>query len=258
MKSLPKISIVIPSYNKVKYIQQTLESIFSQKYPNLEVIIKDGGSVDGSVEIIRKFAKKYPTKIKWVSKKDKGQVDAINKGLKQATGDILTFINADDLYKEGALIKVGKMFKKEPAILWAAGKGDIIDRKGKVKSGPVSFYKNLLLRINKYPFLLVVNYFVQASVFINKSAYIKYGPFGHIGTIVMEYDLWLKLGAIQMPKIENKYLASFRLTDENLSSTQYKKILKKDYEIAKEHTNNYITLFLHKLHNIARIAFVKL
>jgi glycosyltransferase involved in cell wall biosynthesis len=106
MKDLPKISIVIPSFNKKKFIGATLESIFSQNYPNFEVIIQDGASTDGTLEITEKFAKKYPQVVNWESKKDKGQTDAINKGLKKAKGEILTYINADDIYIKGALKKV--------------------------------------------------------------------------------------------------------------------------------------------------------
>ncbi|MCL5409297.1 MAG: glycosyltransferase, partial [Patescibacteria group bacterium] len=97
---LPKISIIIPSYNKSKYLTYTLQSIIDQKYPNLEVLIQDGGSTDGSVEIIKKFAKSNRKIIKWVSKKDDGQVKAINQGLRKASGEVVTFINADDVYKQ--------------------------------------------------------------------------------------------------------------------------------------------------------------
>src|SRR3989344_6126325 len=122
-ENLPKVSIVIPSYNKASYIEATLHSIINQGYPNLEVIIQDGGSTDGSVEIIKRYAKKFPKIIQWVSKKDKGQVDAINAGLKKSSGEILTYMNADDVYKNGALLEVGKQFTKQPNILWMTGYG---------------------------------------------------------------------------------------------------------------------------------------
>src|SRR3990167_10909805 len=95
----PKISVIIPSLNKAKFISQTLKSIFDQGCSGLEVIIQDGESSDGTLEIIKKFAGRYP--VKWESKEDKGQLDAINKGLSKATGEILTYINADDFYEEG-------------------------------------------------------------------------------------------------------------------------------------------------------------
>src|SRR3989304_10266752 len=131
MKALPKISIVIPSFNKAGFIGETLQSIFIQRYPNLEVIIQDGGSSDGTVGIIKKYAGKYPDIVSWESKRDRGQVDSINKGLKKAKGEVFSYINADDVYKKGSLKKVGEYFAKHPGTLWLAGKGDMIDKEGK-------------------------------------------------------------------------------------------------------------------------------
>src|SRR5438105_15536000 len=93
-----KISIIIPSFNKGIYIGKTLQSIIDQNYPNLEVIVQDGGSKDETAVIIKRYAKKNPKIFQWTSKKDNGQLDAIYKGLKKAKGDIITYLNADDLY----------------------------------------------------------------------------------------------------------------------------------------------------------------
>jgi len=252
MKSLPKISIVIPSYNKVQYIQETLESIISQKYSNLEVIIQDGGSTDGTLEIIKKYAKEHPKVIRWISKKDKGQVDAINKGFKKARGEILAFINADDVYVKGALQKIGIAFSKCPETVWAAGQGETINKKGKTVFSLVGFYKNVLLRFNKYTFLIMVNYLMQPSVFLKKEMFNKYGPLVGWKGMVLEYELWLKIGKDVMPKIISHKLSKFRLTREALSFTQLDKISEEEYKIVKKHTNNPFIVLLHKLHNAGR------
>jgi hypothetical protein len=258
MKSLPKISIVIPSYNKAKYIGETLKSIVSQNYLNLEVIIQDGGSNDGTVEIIKQFAKKYSTIIKWTSEKDNGQAEAINKGLKKATGEILTYINADDIYEKGALKMVGKYFTEGPSTLWLAGKGSVINAEGKEILRPVTFYKNLLLTINHYLLLKVVNYLIQPSVFLSRHAYQKYGPFSGISAFVTEYDLWLKLAKLQKPVVINRNLSKFRIEKDTKTKNMFQKLLKEDERILKKHTGNLVVLFLHKIHNIGRSLLVRL
>ncbi|MFC2064939.1 glycosyltransferase family 2 protein [Chloroflexota bacterium] len=113
----PKISIVTPSYNQAKYLEETIRSVLLQDYPNLEYIIIDGGSTDGSVEIIRKYA---PWLAYWVSEQDNGQSHAINKGFERSTGEILAWINSDDFYAPHAFKNSAKSFI-ESKTLWVAG-----------------------------------------------------------------------------------------------------------------------------------------
>lgn len=107
---LPKISIITPCYNAVKYIEQTILSIINQGYDNLEYIIIDGGSDDGTVDVIKKYEDKITY---WVSEKDQGQSDAINKGIIKSTGDVFNWVNGDDYLEKGALETVGKYFQNK-------------------------------------------------------------------------------------------------------------------------------------------------
>ena len=110
---LPKISIVVPNYNGGTTIGATLESLIKQGYPDLEIIVMDGGSTDNSVAVIKRYEKhlKY-----WQSEKDKGQSDAINRGLERATGEVVNWLCSDDLLVEGALARIGEEFEKDPLL----------------------------------------------------------------------------------------------------------------------------------------------
>ena len=103
----PSISVIIPSFNQGQYIEETLVSVIGQQYPNLEVIVIDGGSTDNTVEIIEKYSSQITY---WHSKKDKGQADAINQGMNLSTGEVLCWLNSDDMYLPGTLLDVGKKF----------------------------------------------------------------------------------------------------------------------------------------------------
>ena len=121
MARLPRISIVTPSFNQAQFLEETILSVLGQDYPNLEYIIVDGNSSDGSVEIIHKYA---PQLAYWVSEADRGQSHALNKGFARATGDLLGWLNSDDLYVPGALQAVGEAYRANPGKVII---GDVID-----------------------------------------------------------------------------------------------------------------------------------
>jgi glycosyltransferase involved in cell wall biosynthesis len=123
----PRITVVTPSYNQSSYLEATIRSVLGQGYPNLEYFILDGGSTDGSVEIIRKYAGWIDW---WVSEQDEGQAAAINRGFDRATGDILAWLNSDDLYCPGALWAVSAAFRQRPVPQLVYGEGWYVDERG--------------------------------------------------------------------------------------------------------------------------------
>jgi glycosyltransferase involved in cell wall biosynthesis len=127
--NLPRITIVTPSFNQAKYLPKTIESILSQNYPNLEYMIIDGGSTDGSVDIIKKYESHLSY---WCSEKDEGQSDAIEKGMERSTGDLLNWINSDDLLFPGALGRIADAWMKRPQTDLVVGSQAFCDRNGRI------------------------------------------------------------------------------------------------------------------------------
>jgi len=127
MNTLPTISIVTPSFNQAPFLEECIDSILSQNYPNLEYIIMDGGSTDGSVEIIKKYARHLTY---WQSQPDGGQYAAINEGFTKTTGEIMAWLNSDDKLHSGSLKIVGGVFKHFEGIDWLTGRPTAWDENG--------------------------------------------------------------------------------------------------------------------------------
>ncbi|MBL8121111.1 MAG: glycosyltransferase, partial [Anaerolineae bacterium] len=124
MTPLPRITLVTPSYNQAAYLERTIRSVIDQDYPALQYLIMDGGSTDGSVEIIRRYERHLDG---WVSQPDGGQSDAINQGFARAEGEIMTWLNSDDVLLPGALRLVGEIFARWPEIAWLTGQPANLD-----------------------------------------------------------------------------------------------------------------------------------
>lgn len=137
---IPKISIITPSYNQGQFLEETILSVLNQDYPNLEYIIIDGGSTDNSVDIIKKYEGRLAY---WVSEKDQGQTHAINKGFKRATGEVVNWLNSDDLLEQGALVILAKEIEEGPTSDFYFGDFSVINSEGiklfSRKSGPYKF-----------------------------------------------------------------------------------------------------------------------
>ena len=178
----PKISIITPSYNQGKFIEETIRSVLLQGYPNLEYIIIDGGSTDNSLEIIKKYE---PWIDYWVSEKDGGQAEAINKGFAKANGEIFAWINSDDMLMPEALHTVAQYFCQYPQIDMIYGTGRILDNSGEVLTDWRS--RDFDLKT-----LLFGNYICQPASFFRSKIFFEVGEIRTDLHYALDYDLWLR------------------------------------------------------------------
>jgi glycosyltransferase involved in cell wall biosynthesis len=252
MLSMLKISIITPSYNQANFIGQTIKSVLDQKGPfELELIVIDGGSTDGTVDILRGFGQS----IKWISEKDAGQADALNKGLSRATGDIIGWVNSDDLYQAGALASVAEVFAAQPAAQWVYGKVRIVDARGMEIRRWITGYKNWAMRRYSYPRLLAENWISQMGVFWRRSAWLAVGPFRTDLHYCMDYNYWLRLGARWPGIFIDKYLAAFRWYPSSKSGAGFGRQFKEELEVATQAAGGKypLAIFKHRL-NFAKIV----
>jgi len=196
------VSIVTPSFNQASFLEATIKSVLEQDYPQVEYIIIDGGSNDGSPDIIRRYANRLAW---WVSEHDQGQTDAINKGFAHANGQILAWINSDDTYQPGAISQVVNLLQARPDVGMVYGDANFIDGEGKVIGRfPASQtdYRRLRQGYVHIP---------QQSSFFRAELWRKVGPLDPTFYFAMDYDLWVRLAALAPLVYTQQLWANFRL-----------------------------------------------
>jgi glycosyltransferase involved in cell wall biosynthesis len=209
--TLPRISIVTPCLNDARYLEEALCSIHSQNYPALEHIVIDGGSTDGSVEVIKRYENRLAY---WVSETDAGHADALYKGLQRATGEIVTWVCSNDLLLPGALDYVGRFFQDNPNVQWAVGNGLTIDEESRV-----------IERVWALPFTLrSILYWelwgtCQPAVFTRRSAMDRVGGIDRTLNVCVDTDLFIRLARLETPARIPHFLAALRIHKNSQSLT---------------------------------------
>ncbi|MEK6285220.1 MAG: glycosyltransferase family 2 protein [Acidobacteriota bacterium] len=181
---LPKISVVTPSFNQGQFIEETIRSVLLQGYPNLEYIIIDGGSTDTSVEVIKRYE---PWLSYWVSEKDNGQAHAINKGFSRATGDIFAYINSDDIYGEGILTEVARIYLEAPDNFWISFSMEDFDEAGIRYPRPVSEFHSL------YTWIYRAEMIPQPSCFWSRHLHLEINGFDENMHYAFDKDFFVRL-----------------------------------------------------------------
>ncbi len=202
MTDLPLVSIVTPSFNSARYIERTIRSVQAQDYPNVEHIIIDGGSKDGTVDILKRFPA-----VQWISEPDRGQADALNKGFARAKGSILGWLNADDLYAPGAIRRSVEYLLGHPDAVMTYSDCEIIDGEDR------SIGKIVAREYNEFLHLAWFNVIPQPTCFFRQNAYLKAGPLDVTLHYCMDWEYWVRLGRTgRLARIPGT-LAKFRLVE---------------------------------------------
>ena len=205
---LPTVSVITPSFNQARFLEKTILSVLEQDYPHLEYIVVDGGSTDGSLQTIEKYADRLA---RWISEPDLGQTDAINKGFALANGEILAWLNSDDTYNAGAISDATEFLNSHPEVGMVYGNAYYIDAEGRT--------------IGRYPARQTsyeglrrgVNTVCQQSMFFRASLWEEAGPLDPTFYYAMDYDLWVRLASKAGIVFVDRYWANFRLHDDSKS-----------------------------------------
>lgn len=208
--SYPLVSIITPSFNQGKFIRSTIESVLSQDYPNLEYIVMDGGSTDDTLSIL----KEYEGRLTYISEKDSGQSNAINKGFRMARGEIVAWLNSDDVYEPGCISHAVEMLQKAPQAAMVYGEGYIIDAQGE-KVKPFEWTTPFDL----WALMHVQDYIMQPTTFFRARYLEEVGYLNESLNWCMDWDLWIRFAQKYDILYTDHFLACSREYGETKTST---------------------------------------
>jgi glycosyltransferase involved in cell wall biosynthesis len=226
----PLVSVVTPSFNMARFLGETVESVLSQDYPNIDYLVMDGGSTDGTLELLRK----YEGRLRWISERDEGQADAVNKGFRRCKGEIFTFLNADDTYYPGAVRAAVEAFGRHPEAAVVYGDAWYTAEDGSaIRRYPVDPYD--------YERLGHLCYICQPASFIRSRVFAEVGGLNKELHLTLDYDLWLRISARHpMVKIARE-LATSRMYADNKTMSRQRETFEEVIRITREH-RGYVPL----------------
>lgn len=242
-----KISIVTPSFNQCRFLRLTLDSVLSQAGDfDVELLVMDGGSTDGSAAWLRAV---QDSRLVWVSEPDRGQADALCKGLARARGDVIGWVNSDDLYTPGALAAVAEAFRQHPHAQWLIGRCQIIDAEGREIQRWITRYKDRRLRRYSFPRLLRENFICQMSVFWRREFGREVGEPDVTLQHAIDYDLWLRMAQRSEPLILDRVLSQFRWHGGTKTTTHFRPGFREHHAVARRYAGRHRwSLLLNRWH----------
>jgi glycosyltransferase involved in cell wall biosynthesis len=230
---LPTISVITPCLNAAGTIEETVESVRAQDYPRVEHLVVDGGSSDGTLDLLERLG------VRCVSEPDEGRADAANKGVALTSGDVVGWLNADDRYEPGALRAVGAAFAGDPGVAWVTGYCRIIDGTGGEIRRSITAYKNFLLRHFSYPLYLTQNFVSDPATFARRSVLEEAGPLDGRYRISHDYDIWLRVASRHQPVVLRRTLSSFRMVEGTLSMAGFERQFREHEDCARRHGDGH-------------------
>ncbi len=241
----PRITVVTPSYQQASFLGQTMQSVLNQDYDNLEYIVIDGGSTDGSADVISSCEDQLSY---WVSEKDHGQSHAINKGFARATGDIYCWINSDDLLEPGSLDSVAKYFSENPDCEFLNGGCRTIDESG---SPSPCHDENGVLHTERHLEILpedafthwTQRWFAQQSTFWKADLWKRCGGLDESLHFAMDYDLWQRFSGHAKLHVVRDVLASYRFHSDAKCSVQLDALLIEILDVQARHSTAEVRTF---------------
>lgn len=226
---LPKISIITPSFNQAEFLEELILSVIDQNYPNTELIIMDGGSTDGSLDIIKKYEKYIAY---WVSEEDRGQTHAINKGLKVASGDLIGWQNSDDFYTPGAFSTVSEEYQKDSSYDVYYGHKYDVDKVGNI------YWKSYVTTYNLITFIIDTHLIFNQSVFWKRALVDKIGYLDESLYFSMDREYFIRMGVNKVGmKFINQFLGCLRHYPETKQGNLY------DSEKVQDEDNYFLKKF---------------
>lgn len=245
-----KFSVITICLDCIDYVEESIESVLSQTGVELEYILIDGGSTDGSLEVIQQWASK-DNRVRWSTGSDRGIADAMNKGLALAGGDWVAFLHADDRFLNGSVLgNVSRVLSRRQDKIWATGGIREIDAEGQLlRTVPVRNYSYRRLRRN--------NIILHSATFVRRDVLIDLKGFDPDLKYTMDYDLWLKLGQKDSPLLLETVVADFRVHQGSLSSRERMQTLAEGYSVRKGYVEGPFNRLGHYLYYLLTLAIEK-
>ncbi len=248
-----RVSIVTPSFNQAKFLALTAQNVLSQSGDfDLKWIVIDGGSNDGTIELLRSL---NDPRLTWVSEKDRGQAHALNKGLQVADGEVIGWLNSDDLYLPDTLQTVVDALHSDARAQWIVGSYQIIDESGKQIRPSIARYKERALKNYRFRSLLRENFISQPAVFWRSDFGRQIGAADESLHWTMDYDLWLRMGRKCDPLIIPRPLAQFRIHGSSKSGKVDRRQFDEQYQVAGRYFDgDWVSRIVHRM-NVEKIVW---